>query len=743
MTRRTAIVAGACAALAVIAAAFAADAYYAHGIEVTWRATPPPPPPPSPPSMDAGVGAADAGAPDAGAPAGAAEAEAEPPEAERIVVIDRSIEHRTSFHNPHRVLGRYVQEWPFGEWGVPNAFPPLDVVIRARIEIPEGPPLYVGARSPNETDVLIDGLRANEPVEPGVHDLTVYWHGPLHPEGATHWTTILPAWFQLEWGTDPEELESVPRTALTIPDGVPNPARVWLFVLASLLGLLLGFAVYSIARSPKGVARAQAFVLATALILLLGLGLRAWDYDVVPEFRENMDELFATWNGYGLLEDGTTQGWTLWPARYVGLAELERVEYFRERPITVVRPYFEHPPLLHLMVGAAAHLGGAEHFLHARLRDTRIVPIGLGVLTILLVVLVTRRLSPTGPAPWFAGLVYATMPHAVIMNRVIKEEALLAPLALGMIFFFLRWRDDGERSRDLVIAAVLAGLCTLTKVPGAVFALVLPILVARHGRLKAAAIAVAVGAAVSSLLLAYAAAIDWELFWYATRDQATIRNSVFQEFVPFFFDSLINHNRVGRGWLIFLWLAFVAACAVRLKREGEVVVLPTIGYLVAMGLASGGWHYGWYLLPVEPLLCIGAGWFLADLWKRPELLRGTLFILLPVAYGMAFVLDPKWYLLSVNYDAMRRWVGSFVIVLLVPYGLVTLWNQRLTLLVARATTALAFALAVLLNAWFALRYDVIYESHQNLDDVTLCDRCEEMGAIGEDRDPAQVGSGLP
>ena len=738
MSRLTAVVAGAFAALSVIAAAFAADAYFAHGIEVTWRATAPPRPVPARGSMDAGV-ASDAGAADAGV-AGTAR-ETEPARTDRIVVIDRSIEHRTSFQNPHRVLGRYVQEWPYGDWGVPNAFPPLDVLIRARIEIPEGPPLYVQARSPNQTDVLVDGLRANDPIEPGVHDLTVYWHGPMHPAGATHWTTILPTWLELEWGTDLEELESVPRTALTVPDGTPNPARVWLFVLAALLASLLGAAVYLIARSPPAAARAQALVLATTAILLLGLGLRAWDYDVIPEFRENMDELFATWNGYGLLDDGTTQGWTLWPARYVGLADLERIEYFRERPITVVRPYFEHPPLLHLMVGAAAHLGGAEHYLHARLGDTRPVPIALGVLTILLVVLVTRRLSPTGPAPWFAGLVYATMPHAVIMNRVIKEEALLAPLALGFVLFFLRWRDDGERTRDLVIAATLAGLCTLTKIPGLVFVLVLPILIARHGRLKHAILALAVGGAVSSLLLLYAAAIDWELFWYVTRDQATIRNSVFQEFVPFFFDSLVNHNRVGRGWLIFLWLAFVAACSVRLRKDAQIIVLPALGYLVAMGLASGGWHYGWYLLPVEPFLCIGAGWFLADLWDRPELLRGTLFVVLPVAYGMAFVLDPKWYLLSSSYDAMRRWVGSFVIALLVPYGLATLWSRRPALLAARATTALAFALAIVLNAWFALRYDVIYESHQNLDDVTLCDRCEEMGAIGEPREAA--GSGLP
>ncbi len=688
-------------AAAVLLGALAADQWFQHGIEVTWRAL----------------------------------------HEDRVVEVDRTVEHRVAFPNQHRALGRYVQGWNFDAWGVPSHMPPLDARIRARITVPPGEPLLLRAESPNETDLLVDNLRANEPVPPGTHDLTVYWHGPLQPPGTVHWTRILPASLELTWGTDEESLEPVPPDAVSLPADTADPARAALWIGAVLLALLVGGAVFFAvgARSPAS-ARRRAAALAGALLVLFAIGLRVYDYDVMPEFRENMDELFATWNGWQLLEDGTTRGWTLWPTRYTGWAEVERVEYFRERPISVVTPYFEHPPLFHVLVGAAAHAGGAKEYLHARLSDTRPVPIALGVLTLVLVLLVSRRLDARGPAPLLAGLLYATVPLIVIMNRVAKEEALLAPLAAGSILFFLRWRDDGERLRDLLLAAVLAGLCPLAKVPGLVFVPVLVFLVAQTGRWRAAAAAAAVALGVAALLLVYAAAVDWNAFWFVTRDQATIRSSSWDQFVPFFYDALINHNRVGRGWLVFLWIAFVAAALARSRNGMAALALPVVGYLVAMGLPSGSWHYGWYLLPVYPFLCIGAGSFLADLWEEPELLRGALFVLLPVAYAMTFLHDPEWVRSPWSNETMRRWVGAFVIAFLLPYGLVQLRRTRLSLLLARAGTAAALALVVALNAFFVIQYEALYETHHAQDDLTLCKTCEERGVTAPSPESGRGGS---
>lgn len=687
--RTTAAAAGVGAALAVLALAFVGDLHFRHGVEVFWRA-----------EVD-----------------------------DRLIPVARTTEHRVTFPNPHRALARYVQAWNFETWGVPDHMPALDARIRATLVVPEGPPLLVEARSPNGTDVVVNNHRVVEPIPPGEHDLTVFWHGPLQPPATTHWTRILPASLELVWGPDAESLEPIPQSAFELPPGAANPERTALWAIAAALALLLGAGVYAVLRAPSAPrARRRAAVLGAILLVAFGLGLRLHDYEVMPEFRENMDELFATWNGWQLLEDGTTAGWTLWPARYVGWAQLERVEYFRKRPITVVSPYFEHPPLLHVMVGAAAHLGGAQEYLHARLSHTRLVPIGLGALTILLVVLVARRIDPRGPAPWLAGLLYAALPNIALMNRVIKEEALLTPLGLATILFFLRWRDEGEQRRDLLLAALFAGLAPLAKVPGLAFVPVLILLVARRGRWGAAAIAGAVSVAIASLLLVYAAAIDWELFWYVTRDQATIRGSAWEQFVPFFFDTLVNHNRVGRGFLIFLWLGFVGAVFAARRQGIAALTVPTVAYLVAMGLASGSWHYGWYMLPILPFLCIGAGMFLTDLWDEPELLRGAIFVLVPLAYAMTYAFDPQWVRSGWSHDLMRRWVGAFVILFLVPYGLAQLRRSPVTVLVARVATAAGVLLLVALSAFFVVRYEVLFETHTNHDDTALCATCEERDA---------------
>lgn len=686
--RAHAVVAAAATTVAVLMAAAAADRWVAHGLEVTWRAS----------------------------------VEGE------IVEVDRTVEHRVAFPNEHRALARYVQAWDFDRWGVPDQFPDLDARMRGTLTVPEGVPRLLFARSDNQVDILVDGHRLEGPIEPGEHDLTIYWHGPVQPPGSTHWTHALPTSLELSWGPDEESLAVVPASAFDPPADVLNADRLALWIAATVLAIWLALLVlWALSARTGGSLRRRVAVIATALLLLGGAGLRLFDYDVMPQFRENMDELFATWNGWQLLEDGSTRGWTLWPARYVGVVEdIVRVEYFRKRPIAVVSPYFEHPPLLHVMVGAAAHLGGATDYLHARLEHTRLVPIGLGVLTLWLVVLLGRRLFPGSAVPWLAGLLYATVPHLVLMNRVIKEEALLTPLAMAALLFFLRWRDDGERRADLVAAAVLAGLCTLAKVPGLVFVVVLAVLVAHHGRWRQAVVAAAVGLAASSLLLVYAAAIDWNLFWYVTTDQATIRGSVWHQFVPFFSETLINHNRVGAAWLLFLWIGFAASVLTgRERRDMAVLTVPVVGYLVAIGLGSGGWHYGWYLLPVQPLLCLGAGKLLADLWDRPELFRGALFVLLPLMYGVAFLVDLEYVRSPLHGDRVRRSIQLFVVLFLAPYGLAMLFRHRAAQTLARLTTALGLALMVFLHASFVLRYERLYESHRNLDDEQLCDRCEE------------------
>lgn len=634
------------------------------------------------------------------------------------VEIARTTEHRVVFPNAHRPLARYVQGWPFDRYPVPEALPAVDVTLRARVEIPPDAPLHLGADALATADIWVDGRRlaATDWVEPGGHDLWVHWRGRPAPHPARGRRDSSTVRFELRWGRGDAPVDAVPASALTPAEGPWSGARPWLFGLG--LPLLFLFALGAFLAFGAATARLRArrlHVIVAAGLALLALGYRALDYDVMPEYAENADELFATWNGWSLLEDGTTRGWSGWAGAYSGMVDVERVRAFGEVR-DVISPYFEHPPLMHVLVGAAAHLGGADHWLEAKLCHTRWVPILLMTLSTLLIVLIGRRLYPRGSAPYFAGLLFATIPSIVLQTRVIKEESLLCPLLLGMIWFFLRWRDDGRRSRDLILAAVCAGAGTLTKVPAIVWVPAVAMLVAAERRgTRAALVALVIATGVASLLLVYGALIDWDVFVFTSARQGT-RPTHWNLFPRWFDATLVNHNYIGRGWILFLWLGFAASIFKKGLRETAPITVPLVAYMCAIAIGAGNWTFGWYIVPLYPLLCIGAGGFLARLWDEPDLLSGTIFVVLLVMYTLNFTLDPDYARQPGSWPAIRTMVTLTLVAFLTPYGIVQVWRKsEIARLLARTATVVGLMVFLGASAFMVASYDVIYDSHFQLD----------------------------
>ncbi len=674
-TRAPQLAAAVAVVLAVLALALVADRFLAHGTTVTWRS----------------------------------------PEHARVVVA-RTLEHRASFPTVHRALSRYAQHWDFARFGVPPAVPRLDALVEADLTIPAGETRALDVRSANTTDVQVDGA-AYEAAQlaPGRHRLSVHWTGSLERAAS----------LELRWYARFDEPTPIPASALT-PLGAGDPLRLYVWLLASLVALGAAVLTYRALRPgellpSRGTLRARLTLLAS-LIVALGLFARLWDYDVVPDLRDNGDELFATWNGWQLLEDGTTRGWSIWPQEYGDLVHIEELRYFGQ-PWHIITPYFEHPPLMHLLVGAAAHLGGAREYTWARLSHTRLVPIGLSALVIVLLVLIGRRLFGKGPATYLGALLWAVLPMIVVQSRVIKEEEALVPLMLLSVWLALRWQQDGHKRRDLVLAAVAIGLAPLAKVTGAALIPALAVVIAPHARRRELLVFIGVACGVALLLPLYGA-MDWTAFVWTTAKQATGRPMHWNLFPRFFDDPLINHSLIGRGWLLFLWLGFLGAMLHPSRSIARpTLAVPLIVYMLGMGISSGNWTFGWYNLPLYPLLCLGAGRFLADLWDRPDLLRGTLLIVLPVMYALNFTLPVEWSMQPEAWPVMRRWVTAFCAVSLVPFALAQAW-PRITPFrsLARGFVAVAITLLVVLCLRFAVNFESIVDEYSNYDRREYFDR---------------------
>lgn len=675
--RRWAIGLGVVAALAWLGLAALADPYFAHGWAARWYWT--------------------------------------TPEGERVLV-DRTVEHRTSFPNVHRPIARYVQGWPFDRLERPEDLPEIDAELYARLEIPEGPPRYLSIDARRDATIRVDGEPlGDDPLPPGTYDLRVDWSGRALPYPQRGRPDPRSAYLHLGWDTRPGPGRPVPHDLLTPSSGTWPASRVALWWAAGLGALFwgLGFFFAMIAARPR-VRWRRWGTLATIAIALLGTAYRAWDYDVIPEFRDNADELFATWNGWSLLEDGTTRGWTIWPAAYGGAVTVEEARYFGERR-PVITPYFEQPPLFHVVVGAAAHLGGAEHWLDAKLKHTRLVPMGLAVIAIFLMVAVGRRLFGPGPGPWLGALLYATLPIIALQTRVVKEEDLLVVLVLAMMLFFLRWRDH-RKTRDLVFASICAGLSTCAKIPAAVWVPALVMLVAaERGETRRAVLSAVIGIAVSSLLLVFALIVDWDVFVMTTAKQGG-RPTHWNLFPRFFDAILINHDLVGRGWSLFLWVAYGASVWSRGFRNAAVYTVPMIAYLVAIGLGSGNHTFGWYMIPVYPFLCLGAGDFLEGLLRKPTFFGGGLFAILFVMYSMNFTVDVEWAKQPEAWPGLRRDITLYLLVSLSPYALAQVWrHNRFLVKWARLWTAVGLALTLWISADFVIHYERSIETYFNFD----------------------------
>lgn len=678
--RFPAVGAGLAASLAVLLVGAAVDqAYFAHGITVSWRQNDP--------------------------------AITEGP---RDFELARTVEHRIAFESSHRPLARYVQHWDYARLPPPMT-PPIDALVIARLDVPPGPPLFVGARASGRTNVLVDGAPVpSTGLSPGRHWLEVWWHDP-HPGRTTS--------FELLWGSARDALDPIPREHLQPAIGAWPFSRIAFAWGVVVLALVVGGLAARIVASDGPDRRRWIERSATAAILGLALALRLFDYDVMPQYLENGDELFALWNGWSILHEGTPRGWTLWPGSYAGqpitmtLLSMHGVEWH------VIEPYFEHPPLLHLLVGAAATLGGADHWSHTRLVHGRLVPIVLSTLSTWLVLLLSRRLDTKGrsnsPAPYLSSLLYAALPTIAIQGRVIKEEAALTPLALGAVLSFLRWRDDGRRPSDALLAAAMAGACMLAKVTGFAVLAAIVLLLLMERASKVAFGAGALGVAVASLFPVFGAIVNWQVFVETQRLQGG-RPTHFNLFLRFFDDGMINMTLIGRGWLLFLWLATAATAFTRPRRDVAALLVVPLFYMAAIGLGAGNWFYGWYIAPILPFLCVGAGRFLADLWERPDFVRGALFSLTAVMYGFNFLLDPVEAKQASHWPEIRRHVTALLAAMLGPFALSTAFPRALV--IGRAMVAVWVAALVSLSSYFVVRYEVFYDRYRDFDRDAYFDR---------------------
>jgi 4-amino-4-deoxy-L-arabinose transferase-like glycosyltransferase len=304
----------------------------------------------------------------------------------------------------------------------------------------------------------------------------------------------------------------------------------------------------------------------------------------------------------------------------------------------LVHPYLDHPPLFGLLVGAVAWLQGAREFTDVTAEMIRPVPIVCSVVAIWLAYLLGRAVL--GAAPAMVGIVLlASAPAAILVQRQVEAEALLAPLLLGTLLLVRETLKPAPGRAALLGMLACCAIAPLVKVSGVAVAAIAAAVLLSSGSWRLAAAALASGVLGLALFFAYGAVYDWNLFLRVVSNSESHRYGVLgvYQFIAAPAGPEGANGGLRDGWWLYGWLALAMAIGVRRERRFGLLAWPVLGYaVVIMLLAEHISYFGWFRVAVYPSVYMLAGWLAWRSVREPS----ALGVLLLLTVAVASVINP-------------------------------------------------------------------------------------------------------
>lgn len=391
------------------------------------------------------------------------------------------------------------------------------------------------------------------------------------------------------------------------------------------------------------------YIIIALLIAILGFGLflRYDNFQTLPRHGATFDEFAWTWLGVNLIQTGVPISWSPQP-QYKQRQEIK----YQGAAFLIVKPYLEHPPLFGLVAGGFALFNGAKDMYDVTLAKMRPLALILGIFSITMIFFLAKEVYGVAVG-LFASLLYATVPTLVIGSRIVQNENFLIPFWLLSLFLVTRYLKTG-RKRLRNIAAVIAGLLSLAKVPWLVIGLSLSMILSFKGKWRDAILVGIITMMIFSAFIAYGIYFDRELFINLLKLQTARYDISFTGFFSIFTDPLLVDRFYIDGWIYFGWFSMFAL--LRDIKKHYLLIVPFIGYLVLFIFAIPNEPaHGWYRYPFYPFLIIASTVLLVDELKKISLISMIFILLVGLsllanswqnAFGFSFVIHRLFILLS-------------------------------------------------------------------------------------------------
>lgn len=415
-------------------------------------------------------------------------------------------------------------------------------------------------------------------------------------------------------------------------------------------------------------------------ILTLGFLVRLNNFSTIPRHGATFDEFAWTWLGINLIQTGAPVSWSPHP-QYKQRQEIK----YQGAAFLLVRPYLEHPPLFGLAAGSFALLAGVKDMYDVTLEKIRLLALILGVFSIFIVFILTKEVYGKGIA-LIASLLYATAPSIVIGSRIVQNENFLIPTWLLSLYLVTKYLKTGKK-RFRNIAAILAGLLALAKIPWLVVGLSLSMILSYKGKWRDGFFVGAVTLLIFSLFIIYGVYYDKELFFSLWQFQTARYDITFDGFFAIFKDPLLVDRYYLDGWIYFGWLSILLL--LKDLKKHFIIAIPFVAYLALFIFAIPNEPgHGWYRYPFYPFLLISTALVLKDELNKISL-AGMLVVLI---VGLALLSNTWGQVFGFSFVVYRLFILAAFLSFLLPLWLKRAQKLKLILLTW-------FGILVIINIW--------------------------------------------
>lgn len=393
------------------------------------------------------------------------------------------------------------------------------------------------------------------------------------------------------------------------------------------------------------------FLVGIVLIVSLGLLLKFHNYERFPQRGATSDEYTYSFMGVSLLTQGIPISWSyFYPYKYKYNLTINKL-YF-----PMVYPYFDHPPLNGLIVGAFAIVRGENTFEKISLSTIRIIPIIFSSFSIIMLMFIAKKLYNYKTAIW-AGLIYATSPLFSISGRVVVSENLLTLLFLIIILLFIHFKQKINLQKSLFLG-VLCGLCFWTKEVGIVITIVLAFLfIFEKIKIRFLTLFIITSSLFVLGYIAYGFYFDREVFLEVLKIQSTRSISPESLRVILSTPDMINTPYYD-AWYFLGFAAFFLALN-EFKKHAFSIVLPFFYLLFLVISVTVEDIQGWYLIPFFPFLSLFAAYYILK-----SIQEKSWFLLVALLFVGVYLIE---YLYKPLFGLTGQQFRILIFVLFVPF----------------------------------------------------------------------------